>query len=162
MVDNKNWTVTLAGDGDLEGARAAALRLGISDRVSILGWLDSGATAQVLRRSDIVVLPTFIENLPMVILEAFAYGVPVITTPVAAITEVVENERNGLLVPVGDIGALVNALSRLIADTDLRQRLGRAAREDHARAYDIQDYAVRMVGLWREVACQAKIGHPRS
>jgi glycosyltransferase involved in cell wall biosynthesis len=88
----------------------------------------------------------------MIILEAFACGVPVVTTPVAAITEVVDHERNGLLVPVGDIDALAAALGRLIEDADLRQRLGRAARQDHTRAYDIRDYAARLVVLWRVVA----------
>jgi glycosyltransferase involved in cell wall biosynthesis len=92
----------------------------------------------------------------MIILEGFAYGVPVITTPVAAITEVVDHERNGLLVPVGDIEALAAALRRLIEDPELRLRLGRAAREDHARAYDIRGYAARLVNLWREVAANRK------
>jgi len=81
---------------------------------------------------------------------------PIITTPVAAITEVVEHERNGLLVPVGDIDALADAMRRLIEDADLRLRLGRAAREDHARAYDIRGYAARLVKLWREVATNRK------
>lgn len=135
LSDRDDWTATIAGNGDVEETRGAARRLGIADRVNIPGWLDSDATAQALRRSDILVLPTFIENLPMIILEAFACSVPVVTTPVAAITEVVDHERNGLLVPVGDIDALAAALGRLIEDADLRQRLGRAARQDHARAY---------------------------
>jgi glycosyltransferase involved in cell wall biosynthesis len=152
MADRDDWTATIAGNGDVEETRASARRLGIADRVDIPGWLDGEATAQVLRRSDVLVLPTFIENLPMIILEGFAHGVPVITTPVAAITEVLDHERNGLLVPVGDVGALTAALRRLIADGELRRRLGRAARQDHARAYDIRDYAARLVKLWREVA----------
>jgi glycosyltransferase involved in cell wall biosynthesis len=156
LADRGDWTAALAGNGDVEEARASARRLGIAERVDIPGWLDAEATAQVLRRSDIVALPTFIENLPMLILEAFACGVPVITTPVAAITEVVDHERNGLLVPVGDIEALVSALRRLIEDQDLRLRLGRAARADHARAYDIRGYAARLVGLWRDVAADRK------
>jgi len=152
LAGRDDWTATLAGNGDVEETRASARRLGIADKVEIPGWLDSEATAQVLRRSDILVLPTFIENLPMTILEAFACGVPVVTTPVAAITEVVDHGRNGLLVPVGDIGALTEALRQLIEDPDLRRRLGRAAREDHARAYDIRGYVTRLVSLWREVA----------
>jgi glycosyltransferase involved in cell wall biosynthesis len=152
LATRKDWTATLAGNGDVEETRASARRLGIEDKVEIPGWLDSEATAQVLRRSDVLVLPTFIENLPMTILEAFACGIPVVTTPVAAITEAVEHERNGLLVPVGDIDALTDALRRLIEDPDLRGRLGRAAREDHARAYDIRGYVARLVSLWREVA----------
>jgi len=152
LTGRADWTATLAGNGDVEEARASARRLGIAHRVEIPGWLDSEATAEVLRRSDVLVLPTFIENLPMTILEAFACGVPVVTTPVAAITEAVEHERNGLLVPVGHIEALADALRRLIDDPDLRRRLGQAAREDHARAYDIRGYVTRLVNLWRETA----------
>lgn len=154
LADRHDWTATLAGNGDVEETRASARRLGIAERVDIPGWLDGEATAEVLRRSDVVVLPTFIENLPMIILEAFASGVPVITTPVAAITEVLDHERNGLLVPVGDIDALTDALRRLIDDEDLRLRLGRAARADHARAYDIRGYAARLVKLWGDVAAR--------
>jgi glycosyltransferase involved in cell wall biosynthesis len=152
LAGRKDWTATLAGNGDVEETRASARRLGIADRVDIPGWLDSEETAEVLRQSDVLVLPTFIENLPMTILEAFACGVPVITTPVAAITEAVEHERNGLLVPVGDIEALTDAMRRLIEDPGLRRRLCRKAREDHARAYDIRGYVTKLVSLWRDVA----------
>src|SRR5262249_1639059 len=79
LAGRKDWTATLAGNGDVEETRAGARRLGIADRVDIPGWLDSEETAEVLRRSDVLVLPTFIENLPMTILEAFACGVPVVT-----------------------------------------------------------------------------------
>ena len=88
-------------------------------------------------------------------MQAMACGLPVVTTPVAAITEAVEHERNGLLVPVGDIAALTEALRRLIEDGDLRRRLGRAAREDHARGYEIQGHVAQLVSLWREVAQQS-------
>jgi glycosyltransferase involved in cell wall biosynthesis len=152
LANREDWTATLAGNGDVEETRACAQKLGLADRINIPGWLDAEAAAQTLRQSDIVVLPTFIENLPMIIPEAFACGIPVVTTPVAAITDVVIHERNGLLVPVGDIEALTDSLRRLIEDADLRQRLGRAAKEDHARAYDICGYAARLVDLWREAA----------
>jgi glycosyltransferase involved in cell wall biosynthesis len=152
LAHRSDWGAVIAGNGDVEETCASARRLGIADRVDIPGWLDSETTTAVLRRSDVLVLPTFIENLPLTILEAFACGVPVVTTPVAAITEAVEHERNGLLVPVGDIAALAEALRRLIEDGDLRRRLGRAAREDHARGYEIRGHVARLVSLWREVA----------
>jgi glycosyltransferase involved in cell wall biosynthesis len=157
LAHRNDWSAVIGGNGDVEETRASARRLGIADRVDIPGWLDPEATAAVLRRSDVLVLPTFIENLPITILEAFACGVPVVTTPVAAITEAVEHERNGLLVPVGDIAALTEALRRLIEDGDLRRRLGRAAREDHARGYEIRGHVAQLVSLWREVAQQSAI-----
>jgi glycosyltransferase involved in cell wall biosynthesis len=152
LADRDDWTATIAGNGDVEETRAWAGRLGLTERIRIPGWLGPEATAELMRRSDVVVLPTFIENLPMIIPEAFACGIPVITTPVAAITEAVVHERNGLLVPPGDIEALTDAMRRLIDAPELRQRLGRAAREDHAGSFDIRGYAERLVKLWREVA----------
>ena len=152
LAGRNDWTATIAGNGDVEATRALAQNLGLSGRIQVPGWLGPEAIAQLMAKSDIIVLPTFIENLPMIIPEAFACGIPVITTPVAAITEAVQHERNGLLVPPGDIEALAEALRRLIGDAELRQRLGRQARADHARAYEIRDYATRLVTLWREAA----------
>lgn len=152
LANRDDWIAMIAGNGDVEATRRWARDLGLADRIHVPGWLDSDATTQLMCRSDIVVLPTFIENLPMIIPEAFAQGVPVITTPVAAITEVVRHERNGLLIPCGDIDALAQGLGRLISDPALRERLGHQARADHAQAYRIDHYAKRLVELWREVA----------
>jgi glycosyltransferase involved in cell wall biosynthesis len=152
ISDRADWTATIAGNGEVETTRLLARDLGLAERVHIPGWLGPDAINELLARSDIVVLPTFIENLPMIIPEAFALGVPVITTPVAAITEAVHHEKNGLLVPCGDIDALAQALRRLIMDPELRQRLGRQALADHTSGYEINQYAERLVKLWREVA----------
>ena len=85
----------------------------------------------------------------MAILEAFAWGVAVIATPVGSVPEVVEHNHNGLIVPVGDVAELTQALRRLIADPDLRRSLGEAARRDHTRWYDINGYLPRLVAVWR-------------
>src|SRR5262249_38331946 len=81
LADRTDWKATIAGDGKVEETRAQVRDLGIDDRVEIPGWLDSAAADELLRRTDILVLPSFSENLPMVILEAFAHGVPVVSTP---------------------------------------------------------------------------------
>jgi glycosyltransferase involved in cell wall biosynthesis len=119
------WTATVADTGRVEESRAQVRSLGIGARVSIPGWFDYTAVNELLCRTDILVLPSFAEKLPMVILEAFALGIPVISTPVEAISEVIDDGRSGLLVPAGDVSALAHALKRLIEDSDLRRRLGR-------------------------------------
>jgi glycosyltransferase involved in cell wall biosynthesis len=144
-----DWTATVAGDGMVQDYRAKVCSLGMQDKVAIPGWLDSAATEDLLRRTDILVLPSFSENLPMVILEAFAHGIPVISTPVGAIPEVVREGHNGLLVPAGDVAALARALERLIEDPALRRNLGSEARRDHAERYDIGPYIARLAEIWR-------------
>jgi len=149
LVRRSDWSATIAGDGEVEEARAEVRRLGIVDRVAIPGWLASAATNDLLSRTDILVLPSFFENLPMVILEAFAHGVPVVSTSVGAIPEAVREGHNGLLVPAGDVTALARALERLIEDPELRRNLGGAAKRDHAQCYDVRPYITKLSGIWR-------------
>ncbi|WP_407170703.1 glycosyltransferase family 4 protein [Bradyrhizobium sp. ORS 111] len=152
LADRQDWTATIAGNGQIEETKARAEQLGIIDRVKVPGWLDAAATNDVLRSSDIFVLPSFAENLPMSILEAFAFGLAVVATPVGAVSDVVRDGSNGLLVPTGNVDALSSALRRLIADRSLRTALGAAAKVDHATKYEIGTYTTRLTEIWKKAA----------
>lgn len=147
-----DWTATIAGNGDVGATREALARLQIADRVSVPGWLGPAAAAELLRRTDVLVQPSFVDNLPMTVLEAFAQGIPVVATPVGVVDDVVRPEVNGLLVPAGDVAALADALARLIGDPTLRQRLGASARRDHAAQYEMDGYLTRLAEIWRKAA----------
>ena len=149
LADRSDWTATICGNGAVEESRDLANRLGIADRTIFPGWLDAQATSAQLRQTDIFVLPSFSEGLPMAILEAFAWGIAVVATPVGSIPEVIAHERNGLIVPVGDVQALAQALRRLVQDGDLRRTLGNTARRDHAARFDINVYVPRLAAIWR-------------
>jgi glycosyltransferase involved in cell wall biosynthesis len=152
LAARNDWRATIAGNGDLEQTRVRAQDLGIAGRLDIPGWLDAAGVNNVLSKTDIFVLPSFAENLPMSILEAFARGIAVIVTPVGAVPEVVDHERNGLIVKTGDVGELAAALERLISEAALRQRLGANARQDHARRFEIGGYLTEMAQIWRRAA----------
>ncbi|WP_377827470.1 glycosyltransferase family 4 protein [Bradyrhizobium lupini] len=152
MACRTDWTATIAGSGEIEQTRDQAQRLKIAHRVDFPGWLSPSETAALLQHTDILTLPSFVESLPMAVIEAFAYGIAVVATPVGAVPEVVAHERNGLLVPVGDAEALANALNRLLEDRALRLRLGDAACRDHAERYEINAYMKRLVPIWRKAA----------
>src|SRR5262249_43088096 len=81
LVNCPDWIATIAGNGDVEESRMRVSSLAIGTRVSIPGWLDATGTNELLCRTDILVLPSFAEGLPMVILEAFAHAIPVVATP---------------------------------------------------------------------------------
>ncbi len=144
-----NWVATIAGDGAIAEARAQIKALGIGDKVKLSGWLTTQARTPLLEQTDILVLPSYAENLPMVLLEAFAYGIPTVTTPVGAIPEVVTSNHNGILVQPGNIEALSQAIQSLVDDPALRQRLGEAARVDHARNFEIGRYLTRLSQVWQ-------------
>ncbi len=101
--------------------------------------------------ADLFVLPTYIEGYPTVVLEALAAGLPVITSDVPGCRDIVRNNVNGLLVPAGDVVAFADAITRVNADCDLRQRLCAHGLEG-ARQQDWARIAARYVGVYECVA----------
>ena len=103
-------------------------------------------------RCDIFCLPTRADCLPMVLSEAGAAGLPLVSTAVAAIPEIVRNGETGLVVRPGDAAALANALSSLVIEPGLRTRLGNAARARVVEHYDASKNATAIVELMIEIA----------
>jgi glycosyltransferase involved in cell wall biosynthesis len=147
-----SWSITMAGDGDIDRARQLAIELGIIDRVTFTGWLDSAQIQGLLESSDVLILPSHAEGFPMAIVEAFAYGVAVISSPVGAIAEIVLNNENGLLVPVGDVDGLEQAIEAICSEGQLRERLGLAGRRTWEDHLNVSIYANRLAEIWIDAA----------
>ncbi len=128
--DFAKWRLVVGGNGEVAAAAERIAACGLADRVEMLGWVSEDQVDQILRASDIFVLPSRAENQPVSILEAMARAIPVVSTTVGAIPEQVVHGETGLLVPAGDSKALAAALKTLIEDPDLRSRMGAAG---HAR-----------------------------
>ncbi|MEM9219737.1 MAG: glycosyltransferase family 4 protein [Cyanobacteria bacterium P01_F01_bin.150] len=131
--------LVLAGNGDVDLARKLVLDLGIQDQVDIYDWLEPAERDDMLKTADAFVLPSYNEGLPMSMLEAMAWELPVIVTPVGGIPEVVVSGENGILVTPGNQSELTNALQSLIEDPDLRLRLGSAAKAS-VKELDVENY----------------------
>ena len=99
---------------------------------------------------DIFLFPSIVEGLPSVLLEAMATGMPVITTETCGMTDVVEDEYNGLLIPPADAAAMEEAILRLARSVELRQKLGEASCET-MRRYSWERAARRLEALYRRV-----------
>ncbi len=117
-----------AGPGDCGELRELARTLGLADRVSCPGWLDSRAKAAALAAASLFVLPSYAEGMPMALLEAMAYGVPVIASAVGAIPQVLRGGADGVLVRPGDIEQLAVAMTELLQDEPRAAALARSAR----------------------------------
>lgn len=156
MRDLPGWRATIAGDGAVEQARAKIAEMGLTDRIALPGWVDGAEVAALVAAADILVLPSFVENLPVSVIEGMASGLAVVTTPVGAIEDIITDNETGLLVPVGDVDALTAALTRAVLDPDLRARLGAAARTVHRERLELGAYAKRMVSIWLEAATGAE------
>jgi colanic acid/amylovoran biosynthesis glycosyltransferase len=137
----------LIGDGELrDEIERAITRHALVEKVRIVGWANSEAIRNALDESCALVLPSFAEGLPVVIMEAFARGRPVLSTFVAGIPELVMPGRNGWLVPAGSVEALAEALRQILDSPRERlEAMGRCGREDAKRLHDIDISAREMV-----------------
>ncbi|WP_260855407.1 glycosyltransferase family 4 protein [Mesorhizobium amorphae] len=152
MKSVEHWRATIAGDGEVEETRARLMELGLADRVQLPGWVGPDQVAALIASADILVLPSFAENLPVSVIEGMASGLAVVTTPVGAVEDIVTNEQNGLLVPPGDVAALTKALTRLVEDPALRTRLGEAAKAVHRERLEIAPFAMALQRVWRDAS----------
>ena len=117
---------------------------------------NSPALIELYRKADVFCLPTLGDCLPMVLSEAGAVGLPLVSTDVGAIREIVRPEQTGLLVPPGDEPALTAALDRLIADPALRRSLGTNAKDLVRDDFNAAKNASRLVDLLIDVASAAR------
>jgi len=143
-----SWRATIAGDGDVEETRQEVGRLGLSDHVALPGWVGPNDVAELLSRSDVLVLPSFDENLPMSVIEGMAAGLAIIATPVGAVEDIIVHGDTGLLVPVGDSKAIAASIQLLLEQPQLRKTLGENARRRHSERLEIGMYFDRLVDLW--------------
>lgn len=118
----------IGGNGEVDRARELVDELNIADRVEFAGWVSGDSKVDLLRRAQIYVLPSYNEGLPVSLLEAMSMRIPVISTRVGGIPELVREGVDGLLIDAGDRSALAAAIVSLAEDADLREKMGLAAR----------------------------------
>jgi glycosyltransferase involved in cell wall biosynthesis len=146
------WRATIAGDGEVDAARLKVAEYGLSDRIDLPGWVGPEGVAKLISEADILVLPSFSENLPVSVIEGMAAGLAVVTTPVGATADIVTDDETGIMVLPGDVDALTDALTRCVTDAALRQRLGAAAQKFHREKLDLEPYSRAMRDVWISAA----------
>ena len=125
-----DWKIVFAGnpyllDGydELEDGRRLSKELGIENQVEWLGWISGEVKRRVFNETSIYCLASIGEGFPMGVLDAWAYGIPCVMTPVGGIPDIVENGVQGLLFPVGDSSKLAYALDKMMGDEKLRANI---------------------------------------
>lgn len=146
-----SWRATLAGDGDPAPFWQQARELGIAERLHFPGWLDGAACKDLLRSTTVFVLPSHFEGLPMAVVEAVAYGVPVIATGVGALPDFLVDGVSALLIPRRDPARLADAMIRVLDSPNLRERLSVGGRNAFLEYFDIVGIARRVDDVYREV-----------
>ena len=130
----------IAGDADAGKPDAVepsvAADYGIADRCVFVGHRPNGELPALFKRMNVLVLPSLFEGVPRVVMEAAAMGTPSVVTDVKGNREAVTHDRNGLLVPLGDVPALAAAILRILTEPDTAQRMSVEARRMAAERFD--------------------------
>ena len=143
----------LIGDGaDKERFARLADDLRIRDRVHFFGRMDRDAVADAMRSCTIFALPSRFEGLGCVYLEAMACGKPVIACRGQGIDEIIDHGNNGWLIPIDGLKELVEGLEVLLANRDLRQRIGKAARNTVANGLTLSQQAQKLIQIYERAA----------
>ena len=114
----------LAGDGDIDRCKQIVEEKNLKSNIIIVGWADFDKKLELLKKSSVLVLPSYNEGLPMAILEGMACGKAIISTTVGAIPEVVK-EENGILIEPGDVEKLSEALIRYCMNQETVEKIGK-------------------------------------
>lgn len=147
--------ILMAGDGEVQEVRRVAESLGLQEQTVVDEWVSPERRDQTLAEGDVFVLPSKAEGMPMSLLEALAWGLPVVTTPVGGIPEVVKDGECGFLVSPTDERAISEAIGRLVEDESLRLHMGAAARAT-AERFDINRYWMQLRQIYLKILQQRR------
>ena len=145
------FELVLAGDGEMRAEiETLIVRHGLQGQVRITGWISSGQVREELLAARALVLPSFAEGLPVVIMEAMALRRPVLTTYVAGIPELVRPGENGWLFPAGAVQELAAAMADCLGQPDeVLQRMGDAAHQRVLERHDIDTEVAKLASYFR-------------
>jgi glycosyltransferase involved in cell wall biosynthesis len=141
--------MVIAGDGDIAGATRLISELGLETFITIRQWLNIKQRDELLSASDAFLLPSFHEGLPMSMLEAMAFELPVIVSAVGGIPEIITHGKEGLFVRPGNHSEIANAMETMIADASERRAMGKRAR-DRVEPLRIENYMESLNAIYRQ------------
>ncbi len=146
-----DFELVLAGDGEMRGpVEALIARYGLQRQVRITGWIGSAQVRDEILAARALVLPSFAEGLPVVIMEAMALRRPVLSTYVAGIPELLRHGENGWLFPAGCVTALTQAMRECLQQpVTVLQAMGEAAHARVLQRHDIDHEAAKLISLFK-------------
>jgi glycosyltransferase involved in cell wall biosynthesis len=145
-----DFELTLVGDGtERKSLEELARQMGIADRVVFAGFASQETVRDCLMQTDVFILPSFAEGVPVSLMEAMACGVPVIATHVGGIAELIEPGATGLLVPASDAVALRDAIASYLNDYGLREKVSRQGRDKVLSDFNLDNEVDKLARLFR-------------
>jgi colanic acid/amylovoran biosynthesis glycosyltransferase len=159
---SEDFEIVLCGDGEMRpGIEAMVRRYNLESKIRILGWIDSARIREEISKARALVLPSFAEGLPVVIMETMALGRPVISTFIAGIPELVIPGENGWLAPAGDVEAFEEAMQACLdSNAEALAQMGKAARKRALSRHNVNTEASKLASLFQAAIRQRKVPKP--
>jgi glycosyltransferase involved in cell wall biosynthesis len=151
VKNHPQWRLIFAGNGDIDRGVALADELHIRQHVTFRGWISGREKEKLFRESSIFCLPSYHEGFPMAILDAMSFGLPIITTPVGGIMDVFTNRENALIIDPGHIEALSTAITLLIEDEVLRNKLMLSSKALACTTFSLDSIAHKLDVLYTDI-----------
>lgn len=142
--NHRDWSIVFAGNGEIEEGKALAAQLGIAEQTVFLGWVRGADKDKAFKEASIFCLPSYAEGFPMGVLDAWAYGLPVITTPVGGIPDIAVDGKNCLLFNPGDVDKLAEQMERMMESEELREYVAKESLELAKGIFSIGEVTKRL------------------
>lgn len=142
----------IAGSGaEEEKLKEQCKKMEIDDRVEFIGWVDGQKKIKLLKESQLLVLPSYNEGLPIAIIEAISYGMPVVSTDVGDVFAAVKDNINGYLIEPGDIEELAKALKKIILDRNLYEKMSKMSRIIAEELFSDKKFFLKLSSCYQEI-----------
>ncbi|MCI5210914.1 MAG: glycosyltransferase family 1 protein [Candidatus Electrothrix sp. ATG2] len=149
-AENEDILLSIAGGGDVRPWKQMASDLGCGESVRFEGHVKD--ISRLLAKAALFVLPSRGEGISNALLEAQSCGIPAVVTDIPGNTEVVLHGETGIVVPVDDVSGLSEAILKLMADDDTRERMGAKARQHIIEKYSIRSVVDRVCNVYEEMS----------
>lgn len=146
-----NVTLVIAGDGDISHYQKQAQSLGIAAHVEFKGWVGPTEKFKLLSEAAVFALPSYSEGFPVGIIEAMAYGLPVVASTVGGIPDAITHGVDGLLIKAGDIASLSESLNQILSLPQLANDLGQNAQQKYSERFSCAAVMPRWHALYMEI-----------
>lgn len=146
-----DWHVTMMGNGEVERFRKMSEEMGLQESVTFTGYITGKKKDDAFRKASIYCMCSYEEGFPVVVLEAWANGICVVTTPVGGLPDVIEEGKNCLTFPFGDAESLAKQLCRLIESKDLRKNIADYSHSFVCREFSIGEVSNSIKALYTRI-----------
>lgn len=146
-----DWSIVFAGNGEIEEGKALASQLGIAKQTVFLGWVRGEEKDKAFKEASIFCLPSYAEGFPMGVLDAWAYGLPVITTPVGGIPDIAIDGKNCLLFNPGDVGKLAMQMNKMMFSEELRKLVASESNELAKGLFSVEKVTERLGNIYKNL-----------